>query len=205
MPSTPPPPLPASIATSPPLPARPSLVGVNPKRPLPARPTRGSGSGSGSISAGQRPAAAKGNIWLAKAGLTRKNVAGSAPPETPPRESGSWRQGGGTPTHLAGGRAGGGMAAARAKGASGAWAKLHRRCGCRGRSAPLCNVWRAVSFGRATVPLTLVGRLSCDPMLSTRGCCLSCTLSTSECPIPDSLGAGSGKPSAVYNGRNRLY
>ncbi|CAB1112943.1 unnamed protein product [Ectocarpus sp. CCAP 1310/34] len=37
------------------------------------------------------------------------------------------REGGGTPTHLAGGRADGGMAAARAKGASGAWAKLHRR------------------------------------------------------------------------------
>ncbi|CAN0462933.1 unnamed protein product [Ectocarpus sp. 8 AP-2014] len=132
MPSTPPPPLPASIATPPPLPARTSLVGLNPKRPLPARPTRGSGSGSGSISAGQRPAAAKGNIWLAKAGLTRKNVTGSsspppAPPETPPRDSGSWRREGGTPTHLAGGRAGGGMAAARAKGASGAWAKLHRR------------------------------------------------------------------------------
>ncbi|CAM9876641.1 unnamed protein product [Ectocarpus sp. 12 AP-2014] len=130
MPSTPPPPLPASIATPPPLPARTSLVGASAK-PLPARPTHGSGNNSSS-SAGQRPAATKGNIWLAKAGLTRKNVAGSsspapAPTETPPRESGSWRQGGGVHTHLAGGRAGGGMAAARAKGASGAWAKLHRR------------------------------------------------------------------------------
>ncbi|CAN0198040.1 unnamed protein product [Ectocarpus sp. 13 AM-2016] len=130
MPSTPPPPLPASIATPPPLPARTSLVAASAK-PLPVRPTRGSGNNS-STSAGQHPAATKGNIWLAKAGLTRKNVAGSSSPaptptETPARESGSWRQGGGTPTHLAGVRAGGGMAAARAKGASGAWAKLHRR------------------------------------------------------------------------------
>lgn len=212
MPSTPPPPLPASIAPPPPLPARTSLVGASTKRPLPARPSRGHGS-SGS-SAGQRPAAAKGNIWLAKAGLTRKNVAGSsspapAPPATPPREGGSWRQGGGTPTpppkHMAGGRAGGGIAAARTKGASGAWAKLHRRCGCSDRSALRSNVWHAVSFGRAAVLLTLVGRLSCDPLLSIRGYSLSFTLSTSECPVPDSIGAGSRKPAAVYayNGPNR--
>lgn len=138
-----PPPSPPRVAveTPPPLPERTSprcsrnSPGQRPlpARPLPVRPLP------------EQPSAGKGNFWLAKAGLTRKQRDGVSPasaPATPPRNGGAWQQGGGTrtppPTYVAG-RAGTGVAAAAAVldaigsrdsplgGATGAWSKLRRR------------------------------------------------------------------------------
>lgn len=144
MPSNPPPPPPVATSAPPPVPVRPSNGGSNAERPpLPVRPITSSGA------AKQRLAVPKGNFWLAKAGLTRKKIDGSSPasaPATPPRNGGTWRQGGGAhtppPAYMAGCKGTGVAAEARVLDAAslsrqkriggaastiGAWAKLHRR------------------------------------------------------------------------------
>ncbi len=100
------------MPSRPPPPPPPPRVATGTPPPLPARPSPGHVSITKSRNLPPRPAAAKGNFWLAKAGLTRKKREGvspaSSPPITPPRvfDAGDSRG---------------------IRNATGAWAKLRQR------------------------------------------------------------------------------